>query len=348
MDRYIGIDVHKESCTFAIMSPAGKLLREARVESSGEVLIDFVRGIAGRKHICIEEGTLAEWLYELLEPLAQEMVVVLPPKSRECKNDSFDARKRADELRRGTIERSVFKAPHQFTALRAAAKAYVVTQRDMVRTKVRLNALYRSRGVPNVSSAIYDPEQRVTWLAQLPPAYRQQAELLSAQLDGLSAAHEQAHGWLLEESKKTPIVGLLQSAPGIGDIRAALIVAVVISPHRFRTRRQFWSYCGLAIVTRSSSDWTRDRTGAWERRAVPQTRGLNRNRQPMLKNVFKGAAETVIRLMPAHPLARAYEQMTTAGTKPNLAQLTIARRIAGAVLAMWKNKEKYDPTRHKH
>jgi hypothetical protein len=31
--------------------------------------------------------------------------------------------------------------------------------------------------------------------------------------------------------------------------------------------------------------------------------------------------------------------------KPNLARLTMARRIAGAVLAMWKNQEEYDPAK---
>jgi transposase len=345
MERYIGIDVHSESCTFAIMSAAGKRLREARLETNGEVLTDFVRGIAGRKHICIEEGTHAAWLCELLEPLAHEFVVVIPPKSSGSKSDSADAWKRADELRRGTLERPVFKAPNRFTALRAAVKADTVTQRDMVRTKSRINALYRSRGVQGLNSAIYDPEQRATWLARLPPAQNRHAELLASQLDGLVEAHKHARAWLVEESRKVPIIRLMQSAPGIGDTRAAQIVATVLSPHRFRTRRQFWSYCGLAIVTRSSSDWTKDRNGRWVRRDMPQTRGLNRNRQPMLKNVFKGAAETVIRQMPEHPLALAYQRMIAAGTKPNLAKLTIARRIAGAVLAMWKNKEKYDLSR---
>jgi len=39
----------------------------------------------------------------------------------------------------------------------------------------------------------------------------------------------------------------------------------------------------LGIVTRSSSDWTRSKTGDWARKPVAQTRGLNRNRQPELK-----------------------------------------------------------------
>lgn len=346
MDRYIGIDVHAESCTFAIMSAAGKRVREARIETNGEALVDFVKTIAGRKHLCIEEGTHAEWLYELLEPLVHEMLVVLPNKSQGAKSDSADAWKRADELRRGSVPRTVFKAPGQLTALRAANKVYVATQRDMVRTKTRLSALYRSRGV-QASSQIYDPELRANWLKLLPKAYRHQAQLLSVQLDGLVDAHEQAHQWLLKESKKVPAIRLVESAPGIGSIRAAQIVATVISPHRFRTRRQFWSYCGLGIVTRSSSDWVREPDGKWARRAVPQTYGLNRNRQPMLKNVFKGAAQTITRHMPRHPLALTYLASIEAGTKPNLAELTVARRVAGAVLAIWKNKETYDPNRQR-
>ena len=37
--------------------------------------------------------------------------------------------------------------------------------------------------------------------------------------------------------------------------------------------------------------------------------------------------------------------MISAGIKPSLARLTIARKIAAAVLAMWKNKEEYDPAK---
>ena len=82
MHRYIGIDVHTESCTFAIMGPTGKRLREARVETNAKVLTEFVRSIAGQKHVCIEEGTLAEWMYELLEPLVDELVVTIPERAR--------------------------------------------------------------------------------------------------------------------------------------------------------------------------------------------------------------------------------------------------------------------------
>ena len=59
------------------------------------------------------------------------------------------------------------------------------------------------------------------------------------QLDGLVQTHERAREWMLEESKKIPIVRLIETAPGIGEIRAPLIVAIVISPQRFALGASF-------------------------------------------------------------------------------------------------------------
>jgi len=69
MDRYIGLDAHSQSCTLVVMGPSGKRLKEAVVETNGAALREFVRSIAGRKHLCMEDGTNAEWLYETLQPL---------------------------------------------------------------------------------------------------------------------------------------------------------------------------------------------------------------------------------------------------------------------------------------
>jgi transposase len=152
---------------------------------------------------------------------------------------------------------------------------------------------------------------------------------------------EQAEARLQQETKKHPIVKRLSTAPGLGKIRAAQVVSIVVSPVRFRTKRQFWSYCGLGIVMRTSADWVRE-GGRWVRAPVAQTRGLTRQRNPVLKCVFKGAATAVIQ-MKDHPLKHAYERLLEAGTKPNLAKVTIARRIAAIVLAMWKHEEDYNP-----
>src|SRR5262249_2536138 len=135
--------------------------------------------------------------------------------------------------------------------------------------------------------------------------------------------------------------------PGLGPIRVAQMMPIVVSPARFRTKRQFWSYCGLGIVMRSSSDWVKKGGGGWARAKVEQTRGLNLNHNHALKNVFKGAATTVITQLEADPLHQGYQRLITAGTKPNLAKLTLARKLAAITLSMWKSKERYDPTKQR-
>src|SRR6266567_1123689 len=347
MDRFIGLDAHSQTCTVAVMGPSGKHILEKVVETNAKMLTELVRSVGGQRHLCTEEGTHAEWLYEILERHVERIVVVQPPKSTGRKSDSIDAWALADMIRKNDIEKAVFKAPGMYTALREAVRGHQVVVRDMVRAKSRVKAIYRSRGLQGMGQAVYEPEKRDQWLCKLPPHRRQLAELLSDELDGLIKMHERAEEWLLEQASRCPEVKRLATAPGIGSIRAAQIVATVITPSRFRTKQQFWSYSGLGIVMRSSSDWVRGRDGEWTRKEAAQTRGLNPNRQPLLKAIFKGAAMTVIQHMPKHPLHADYQRMIEAGTKPNLAAVTLARRIASAMLAMWRTKEVYDPAKHR-
>jgi hypothetical protein len=86
----------------------------------------------------------------------------------------------------------------------------------------------------------------------------------------------------------------LETAPGFGAIRSARLVPIAVTPHRFRTKRQFWSYCGLGMVRRSSSDWFLTPDRGWIRAPIQQTRGLSRQYNHLLKDIFKGAATTVI------------------------------------------------------
>jgi transposase len=346
MQRFIGLDVHKQSSTAVVLGPSGKKLREQVLETNAQVLKDFVRSIPPERVLTIEEGALSDWLYEELEPLVKHFVVIQPPQGeRGQKSDLLDAWKLADRTRRGDVPAQVYKEPFRFRELREAVRAHLVLQRDMVRAKNRLNALCASRGVNGVAKQLYDPLGRHDVLARLPEHHAKRARLWGDELDMLVECHERAEQWLLEVGKRTDAVRRLMTAPGIGPIRAAQIVATVLTPHRFRTKRQFWSYCGLGIVMRSSSDYQRDHRGDWRfRNDVPATRGLNRNRHPLLKQAFKGAARQVTVHMPQHPLTQHYQRLLEQ-TKPNLARLTIARRISAAVLMMWKHEKDYDLTK---
>jgi len=89
---------------------------------------------------------------------------------------------------------------------------------------------------------------------------------------------------------------LLRQIPAIGPIRAALLIALIQTPNRFRTKRQLWAYCGLALRT-----YTQRRISfrQWPTQTLQESLGrprLNINHNHDLKNIFKGAATR--RLLP--------------------------------------------------
>jgi hypothetical protein len=94
---------------------------------------------------------------------------------------------------------------------------------------------------------------------------------------------------LLAEAKKHQVWKRLCQIPSIGPIRAAVLLGILQTPHRFRTNRQLWSYSGFGIETHSSADH-RSVDGQLQRaKKQSSIRGLNRNCNHDLKNLFKGA-----------------------------------------------------------
>lgn len=345
MDRYIGLDAHSASCTVAVVGPSGRHLSSQVLETNGKALVEFVRTVPGTKHLCFEEGNHAAWLHELLAPHVEEIVVAHVRESRGPKSDQRDAFGLAEMLRIGAVKTRVYKGQGEFALLGELARAYTVVVVDSTRAQRRIKALFRSRGVPTDGKGVYSPSARAEWIAKLPERSRTRAETLYMEMDALLAVRKKALREMTNEARRHQVFRTLKSCPGMGEIRIAQMLPVVVTPYRFASKRAFWAYIGLAIVMRSSSDWVRAKDGQWIRAQTVQTRGLNRNFNRKLKDVFKGAATTVIGHGKDEPLYRHYQLLLDGGTKPNLAKLTIARQIASITLSMWRSGEEYDPKR---
>lgn len=344
MERYLGLDVHRDSCTFCVLSEAGKQVQRQVVETNGQALVSFVRQLPGTRHLCLEEGEWSQWLYEVLSPHVAEIVVVWPERRSPAKSDALDARELAERLRTGRLGRVVYKAPRRYRRLRELARVYGLLARDVARSKNRLKSLVRRRGIDCSGEGIYDPQERNRWVSKLPAELRSIAEVLGVAVDCAVELKGEAEEAMMLEARRYPIFRTLQTLPGLGPIRVAQMLPIVVTPHRFRTKRQFWSYCGFGIVTRSSADWVK-LDGHWTRTRLPMPRGLNRNFNRTLKGIFKSAATTVIAHPTSNQFRAAYDRLCEHGTKPNLAKVTVARKLAAAALAMWKNEEVYDPKR---
>jgi hypothetical protein len=151
---------------------------------------------------------------------------------------------------------------------------------------------------------------------------------------------QQVRRELLAESQKHPAWKLLCQIPSLGPIRAAVLIGIVQTPHRFRTKRPLWKYSGLAIETHSSADY-RSVQGQLERtKKRISVRGLNRDCNHDLKNLFKSAA-TIASVKPG-PFQGFYAAMVAKGMRPEMARLTLARKIATIVLIVWKKGVSFD------
>lgn len=342
MERYLGMDVHAESCSVTVRKASGEVVRRDVVETNGEALTGYLETLGGNLHLCVEECEWSNWLADILMPHLVELVVVQPERRRGSKSDRIDADELSERIRTGRLGRTVFKDRGRFTELREFSRAFTMFSKDVTRTKNRIKSFCRGRGVKTPGTAVYHSERGRPVLEKLPSATAWAVELLRTELRGLEGLKEKAKGQMLAEARRHSIYRILKTAPGLGEVRTAQVMRVIVTPHRFRTKGQLWKYSGFGVVTVSTSDWVQ-RRGSWVRSEVEQTRGLNRDHNTLLKDIFKSAATTVLQQSKPDPLRVHYERLLANGTKPNLAKLTIARKIAAIVLAMWKKKEVYRP-----
>jgi hypothetical protein len=96
----------------------------------------------------------------------------------------------------------------------------------------------------------------------------------------------------------------------------------------------------LGIETHDSAQY-RFVSGQVQRSKKPQqVRGLNRNHNHEMKEIFKSAATRASCGMgPFHDF---YAGLLTNGMKPEMARLTLARKIAAITLTLWKKEERFD------
>jgi transposase len=342
--KYIGMDVHRESISIAVMNSAGKIVLECVVETKASIILQFINGLRGELHVTFEEGTWAAWLYDLLKPHVTKLVVCDPRKNASMKqgnkSDKIDARRLAELLRLDHLH-PVYHGEHGLRSLKELVRSYLTITKDLGRVMSRVKAIYRSWAIPCTGKQVYAPQHRAEWLAKITePGVRRRAEFYYQQLDALRSLRREVRRELLEESKKHPAWKLLCQIPSIGPIRAAVLLGILQTPHRFRTKRQLWTFGGLGIETYSSADH-RYVEGQLQRSKKPASiRGLNENCNHDLKNLLKGAA--IVASTKPGPFQEFYTALLAKGIRPEMARLTLARKIATIVLIVWKKGVSFD------
>jgi len=217
-----------------------------------------------------------------MKPHVTKVVVCDPRKNALLKaGNKVDACKLSDLLRAGLLT-PVYHGESGVRTLRELSRSYLAASKDLTRAMNRLKAIYRSWAIPCAGQEVYSPRHRAAWLEKLrETGVRRRAERTYQQLDFLMRIRKETPKELLAESRNHPARKLLEQIPRLGPIRVALLIALIQTPHRFRTKRQLWNYCRMGLRTRSSGEYLCTGGQLQHARKSPALRGLNvKSRDP--------------------------------------------------------------------
>ena len=332
------MDIHLATTSCAVLDEDGKLLMSTVLQTKAEFIRSFLQSLNGTIHLTFEETTLAHWMFEITQPLVFRVIVCNARKlgRKEQKNDARDAKDLADLLRLNGLKGVYHYHRQTISSVKQLVVIYNQLTTDRTRIINRIKSVFREQAL----TVKVESEEMAQSLGQLPSeAHRERVKLLVAELESVSRLRELARQQMVTEAEKHRSYRLLQSLPGISSIRAAQLLAWVITPHRFRTKRQFWKYCGLSVITKSSADYQVKSGAIVRRERKAETFGLTKEYHRGLKNLFKAAALDGLRNKQIH---RIYQQLIERGLRESVARVQLARKIAASCLAIWKRGEKFD------
>jgi transposase len=331
---YVGIDAHKSGSNVCAMGGDGRIICEKSCGRGPQELIRVLHTIPGHKHVVLEETTIADLLYRELQPHVHRIIVANPRQNALIsKNENLDDQTAAQLLAHLLRLNFVKPVHHASSPTRQEFKRlvlfHIAQTRRLVQAKNQLQAIFTSYLIPCKSGELYSPQSRAPYLDKLPGAEaRFRAQTLMSDIDHTAAQLKRIDRQITRQGRQYPPIKLFQQLPGIGDIRSATWFALIDTPDRFASRAHLWAYCGIGIARRRSGE-----------KAGPKH--LNRNGNPILKDLLKGAAMDAITKHDHNRFENQYQDLLADHVNPALARLTVARAIATTMLTIWKTGEDY-------
>lgn len=326
MKRFIGLDVHPDSCYVYILEEGTQQGRRHRFPNTAESWAAFAEGLGPQDAVAIEVSGGTFRLYDTLADRAGQVVVVDARVmrrlgSRKRKTDRDDAKLLAERLALGTLP-GVWVPPKPMRELRAL----VNLRRRLVEQRSRWKNQIRSLLVRNGYRAPRNLWQarchlKSLWELELPSGDR---VVLAVALEQLRATTSQLRAVEREighRVKDCPAVRLLLSLGGFHVFAAAAYYAYIGDPFRFATGKQVASYAGL--VPRVYQSGTTSRRGS-----------ITKEGPAVLRWALVEAACTVARHGP--PGLRAFYQRLRATKGHQAAVVALAAKLARIAWAMWR------------
>jgi transposase len=338
MEHYAGIDVSLECSSVCIVDASGKIVREAKVASEPEALINWFASLGfGLTRIGLEAGPLSQWLYAAMKStgLAVELLETRHVrdafKAMPVKSDRNDARGIAQLMRLGWFR------PVHCKSLAAQEMRALLTARKLVQSKL-FDVEMSLRGILRGFGLKVGPTTPKRFAKRI-------GELAAGQatLEVVTQALLAVHTVLLREfndfekrvraaARLDQRVRLLMSTPGVGAIVALTYVSAIDDPARFKSSKGVGAHFGLTPKKYQSGQ--KDVDGRISKMGDASVRTvLYEAAHIMLTKPLKGCSQLK---------SWAMRIAKRAGMKK--AKVALARKLAVVLHRMWIDGTSFAPT----
>jgi transposase len=326
---YVGIDLHKKTIACCVVDQQRTIIqRKSLACAEPEKIVAFFRGL-NRFQAVVEATASYEWLWRLLEPLADRLVLAHPKKLRiiaesRRKSDRIDAQVLAEFLARDEVPESYRPSPrqrqhrvlvrHRCYVRRRAAAAKVKIRRILDDYNADRRGLFNAEGLTYLAEVKLSPADRFV-INQLVDEWHHRLNQLGA-IDGRLKEFAKTASAAEREARAA-----LASIPGVGPVTVDVVLGEVADIRRFRSVKDVTAYAGLAPGFRESAGKRRDLT-------------ITKEGSRLLRWALVEAAWRLVRLTPRWQ--GQFERLSQRRGKRK-AIVAIARRLLTLMTAVWRD-----------
>ena len=269
MEHFAGLDVSVKLTSLCIVDDAGGIIREAKIESDPDALLQVLKSGAYQfKRIGLEAGPLSQWLFSALAEAGLPVICVETRHMRAAlkaqinKTDRNDARGMAQMMRAGLYR------PVHVKTVRSQKLRMLLTHRKLLQSKAiaienDLRATLRNFGLKVGMAGAVKFEARIKELVENIPDLAILVEPLLIVRRTLREQFGIVHRRLLAVVRQDEVCRRLMTVPGVGPVVALTYRSTVDVPARFRNSKAVGAVFGLTPSKYQSGEI--DRTGAISR-----------------------------------------------------------------------------------
>ena len=330
---YVGIDLHKKTIMICVVNQERRVLARKQLHCAEPDKIRAFFAELGPFQAVVEATASYEWLWQLLEPLAQRLVLAHPKKLRIIaestrKSDKLDAQVLAEFLALDMIPASYRPTPRQrqYRVL-VRQRMHLRRRTTSVKNKVRriladYNAdrrdLFHDEGLAYLQQVRLSAADRFA-VDQLLAEWQHHEEQMRAITKELKAFAKQA------PAREAEARAVLESIPAVGVVTVDIVVSELGDIERFKSNKQVTAYGGLAPGRRESAGHAHDL-------------GITKEGSPLLRWALVEAAWRLVRY--SRRWQTIYDALRERRGKKK-AIVAIARRLLGVMAALLRSGQRY-------